>query len=88
MGPGWGFGHALSPQPGGAFHTLVIHGTADAVISFPHGAALLAAVRGSKRHLWVPGAGHNDLPEVAGPVYWAALREFSELCAAPGGAKR
>jgi len=67
---------------------LVIHGTADAVISFPHGAALLAAVRGSRRHLWVPGAGHNDLPEVAGPAYWAALREFSELCAAPGGAKR
>jgi len=29
----------------------------------------------------VEGAGHNDLPEVAGQAYWNALRDFLPLCA-------
>ncbi len=60
---------------------LVMHGQADEVIPFAHGAALLAAAREPKRALWVPGAAHNDFTEVAGPRYGEALREFAELCA-------
>ena len=55
---------------------LVIHGTADRVVPFYHGQQLYAAASGPKRHLWVEGAGHNDLVEAAGETYWQALREF------------
>ena len=65
---------------------LVMHGQADEVISFAHGEALLTAARDPKRHLWVPGAEHNNFFEAAGEKCWQALREFSELCANSGGA--
>ncbi len=55
---------------------LVIHGTADTLIPFAHGEQLLAAAPGRKAHLWVPGAGHNDLVETAGEEYWRALSAF------------
>ena len=45
---------------------LVIHGRADEVISFHHGEALLEAAPGPKQHLWLSGAGHNNLVDVAG----------------------
>jgi abhydrolase domain-containing protein 17 len=61
---------------------LVMHGTADEVIPFRHGEALFAAAPEPKRHLWVSGARHNDFLPVAGPAYWQALREFSDLCLA------
>lgn len=56
---------------------LVIHGTRDEVIPPWHGAALLERANHPKRHLWVDGAGHNDLVTVAGAGYWRALREFA-----------
>ncbi len=55
---------------------LVIHGTADTLIPFSHGEQLLAAAPGRRQHLWVPGAGHNDLVETAGEDYWRALAAF------------
>jgi abhydrolase domain-containing protein 17 len=55
---------------------LVIHGTDDEVISFSHGPRLAAVVPGTDT-LWVEGAGHNNLMEVAGENYWTALREFA-----------
>jgi abhydrolase domain-containing protein 17 len=58
---------------------LIVHGTEDEVIGFWHGKALLEATRGPKRHLWVEGAGHNDLAEVAGEAYVEALRAFGAL---------
>lgn len=58
---------------------LVMHGTADAVIGFWHGEKLFAAANEPKRSLWVEGAGHNDVMEVAGDRYSQALREFVEL---------
>lgn len=61
---------------------LVMHGERDEVIAFAHGKALFAAAGEPKRNLWVAGAGHNNLIEVAGQRYWAALREFSAVCAA------
>lgn len=56
---------------------LVMHGTADEVISFRHGEKLYAAAAGRKSHLWIEGAQHNDFVAVAGERYWNALRDFS-----------
>lgn len=57
---------------------LVMHGTADEVIPFWHGQQLFEAVQTPKQALWVEGAGHNDLSEIAGDRYVKALKEFSE----------
>ena len=56
---------------------LVIHGTRDEVIPFAHAHRLHASAQEPKRHLWVEGAGHNDLAYVAGPRYLEALRAFA-----------
>ncbi len=58
---------------------LVIHGTRDGVVPFSHGRALYAAAPGPKQSLWVEGAGHNDVLEVAGDRYLAALNRFVRL---------
>lgn len=61
---------------------LVIHGEADRVIPFWHGQKLFSAAPGPKRSLWVPGADHNDVADVAGARYFEALREFAASLAA------
>jgi hypothetical protein len=58
---------------------LVIHGERDEVISVAHGRQLYAEATPPKHHLWVSGAGHNDLVAVAGEEYWRSLREFVQL---------
>ncbi len=55
---------------------LVVHGDRDAIVPVEHGHALFAAARGPKRLLIVPGAGHNDLLDVAGGDYAAAIAAF------------
>lgn len=62
---------------------LVIHGTADEVIPFANGQALFRAVRTPKQSLWVDGAGHNDLVDVAGSRYRTTLRRFAGSLPAP-----
>lgn len=69
--------------PGVKCPVLVLHGREDEVIPFRHGEALLAAAPEPKRGLWVDGAGHNNLAEVAGERYWQALRDFARVCAEP-----
>lgn len=55
---------------------LIIHGDNDQVINVSHGRRLYAAA-GEPKRLWVvPGAGHNDLTEVAGERYWDVLSAF------------
>ena len=56
---------------------LVMHGTLDRVIPFWHGKAVYAAATTPKSCLWVEGAGHNNLVEIAGPRYAEALRTFT-----------
>ena len=56
---------------------LVIHGTDDGVVPFWHGERLYEMAKGPKRHLWVEGAGHNDLGWVADQEYWHALWDFA-----------
>lgn len=57
---------------------LIIHGTADETVPFAHGERLRQAAGGRARHLWVEGAGHNDLIEVAGEAYWEALARLAD----------
>lgn len=61
---------------------LVIHGGRDAVIPFRLGRAVFEAAREPKEFWAVPGAGHNDIPEAAGPAYVERLRRFlRQACA-------
>jgi abhydrolase domain-containing protein 17 len=58
---------------------LVVHGTRDRVIPLSHGEALFALAREPKQSLWVAGAGHNDLTQVAGETYYLSLIRFASL---------
>lgn len=58
---------------------LVLHGTDDRVIPFWHGRRLYDEAPRPKRHLWVEGAGHNNLYALAGQRYRQALTNFLEL---------
>lgn len=62
---------------------LVIHGTRDRTVPFSHGRRLARAARGAT-HLWVEGAGHNDLVEMAGEMYWQAIdAQVAKVAARP-----
>lgn len=55
----------------------MIHGTADKVVPYRLGRDLYRRYEGSEREfITVPGAGHNDLPERAGPAYGLTLRRW------------
>lgn len=58
---------------------LVIHGTDDRVIPIAHGRTLFQAANEPKQALWVQGADHNDVVEVAGEQYAKALIQFTQL---------
>jgi fermentation-respiration switch protein FrsA (DUF1100 family) len=58
---------------------LVIHGTEDEVIAPWHGQRLFDAAPDPKQLLWVEGARHNDLVNVAGAQYWHALLSFATV---------
>lgn len=55
---------------------MVIHGTSDRIVPIWNGRKLLKNVKGAKSHLWVEGAGHNDLLSVAKMKYFEAINEF------------
>jgi fermentation-respiration switch protein FrsA (DUF1100 family) len=55
---------------------LSIHATKDFTVPFSHGKKLFAAHPGPKRHLWVQGAGHNNILETDPAGYWDALEQF------------
>ncbi|WP_460194174.1 alpha/beta hydrolase [Thermosynechococcus sp. FA-CM-4201] len=56
---------------------LILHGTADSIVPFRHGQHLFAIAREPKFSLWVEGADHNDVVEVAGDRLRTALEEFA-----------
>ncbi|MBN2211881.1 MAG: alpha/beta hydrolase [Sedimentisphaerales bacterium] len=56
---------------------LVIHGMDDRLINCRHGRCLYDRAKEPKQCLWVDGAGHNDVPLIAGEAYWKALDDFS-----------
>jgi len=61
---------------------LSIHAVNDQTVPFSHGAILDDAYPGPKQHLWVAGAGHNNILEVAPAAYWDALNHFRQSLAA------
>lgn len=58
--------------------TWVVHGERDGVVPVRMGRAVHAAARVPGELLTVPGAGHNDVSDVAGDAYWAWLRRALE----------
>jgi abhydrolase domain-containing protein 17 len=56
---------------------LILHGTEDEVVPFAHGQQLFAAAKEPKQFVWVEGAGHNDLRDVAGDRYPQELQQFT-----------
>ena len=56
---------------------LIIHGTVDSVIGIWHGKELYKLANEPKSNLWVNGANHNDLEEVAGKSYIKTLQAFA-----------
>jgi uncharacterized protein len=55
-----------------------IHGDRDEVIPLRLGQKLYGAAQGSKTFWIIPGAGHNDILETAGPEYRQRLSAFYE----------
>jgi len=55
---------------------LVIHGEQDSLIPLRLGRALYDAAREPKEWLAVPGAGHNDVPDVGGKEYLRKIDDF------------
>ena len=53
-----------------------IHGTRDTIVPFWHAQKLYDAAIASKQYLWIVGAGHNDLLNIAGENYWYAIDNF------------
>jgi uncharacterized protein len=51
----------------------VAHGDKDLVIPVEMGREVFAAARRPAELLIVPGAGHNDVPEIGGRAYWSWL---------------
>ncbi len=58
---------------------LIIHGDRDEVISLDFGRKLFEAAREPKTLWIVPGAGHNDIVDTAGPLYRQRLHDFYEF---------
>ncbi len=57
---------------------LVMHGDQDHTVPFSHGRSLFAAAPEPKQALWIEGARHNNLVDVAGERYWKALETFAD----------
>jgi len=57
---------------------LIMHGDQDQMVPFSMGRELFAAAPEPKQFWTVPGAGHGNLVQVAGPAYAERLRSFYE----------
>ncbi|MBV8883862.1 MAG: alpha/beta fold hydrolase [Chroococcidiopsidaceae cyanobacterium CP_BM_RX_35] len=55
---------------------LFIHGTADSVVPYNMSQQLFVAAPGLKQLVLVPGAGHNNVAEVAGSQYCQEVQKF------------
>jgi len=57
---------------------LVMHGSEDPIIPFSHGQRLFQAAAEPKLSLWVKGAGHNDLSDLAEKDYEKAILDLAK----------
>ena len=56
---------------------LIAQGRRDEVIPFWHGERIYALANQPKEHIWLDGAGHNDVMLVASQPFLAAIRNFA-----------
>jgi fermentation-respiration switch protein FrsA (DUF1100 family) len=63
---------------------LIIHGSRDEIVPFELGKKLFDMAPSPKSFYAVQGAGHNDLPWVAGAEYLLRMKEFLSGIAGPG----
>jgi hypothetical protein len=56
---------------------LIVQGRQDEVIPFWHGERMFKLANEPKQHLWIDGAGHNDLMLVAGETVVAGIQRFA-----------
>lgn len=56
---------------------FVLHGTGDETIPIWHGRKMFEEANEPKRHLWIEGAGHDDLCW-SGDQYWQGLVSFRD----------
>jgi abhydrolase domain-containing protein 17 len=70
--------HSMGKLPKVNCPVLVIHGTQDPTIPFWHGEKLYAIAPQPKQFLWVEGADHENLREVAGDRYTQAIQAFAQ----------
>jgi fermentation-respiration switch protein FrsA (DUF1100 family) len=63
---------------------LLFHGTEDTVIPPWHSERLEAAATAPVKRVPIPGAGHNDLVDVAGPLFSRELAAFVATCVGEG----
>jgi len=71
----WGFDSMSKIGRAGA-PVFILHGDRDEVIGFELGRRLFEAAHEPKFFWAVPGAGHNNIVEAAGPAYGEKLQEF------------
>jgi len=55
---------------------LIIHGTNDRTVPFWHGVALYHAAVVPKQHLWIKDAGHKNILDLTGNIYWQTINNF------------
>lgn len=55
---------------------LIVHGTADTLIPVRHTQELFAIANEPKRLVEIQGAGHNDVMEFGGDIYFMQMRNF------------
>jgi abhydrolase domain-containing protein 17 len=56
---------------------LIAHGRNDEVIPFWHGERIYQLANQPKAHIWLDGAGHNDVMLVANRPFLAAIQNFA-----------
>lgn len=56
---------------------LIVHGNRDQTVPFAHGRQLRALAPVGSEVLWVEGANHVNVVEVAGEKYWSRLHAFA-----------
>lgn len=70
--------NSISKVPALQMPVLFIHGTADRLVPDVMSQKLYAAASEPKQLLLIPGAGHNDVAEVAGLQYLKTMQNFLE----------
>ncbi|MEO0796443.1 MAG: alpha/beta hydrolase [Verrucomicrobiota bacterium] len=62
---------------------LIMHGTEDGTVPFAHAEDLFEKAKDPKYKLFIEGANHNNLVELAGSRYWDAIESFTESLSKP-----